>query len=191
MATVVLSLADFVYALRSGLDQLAWQLSLINNPTPSHQTMFPIHADQTPKSEGLFRQRVWDIPCEAIAVIRDIQPYKRGATYWDDPLWQLNELSNIDKHRLPAGRGHDGNFYLEPHGWTRRDFDNGVEFSWPLSMKQAVVFEPRDPELIFGDPIDAARKPTHIPLELDRLAIAKIYSYVRDDVRPRFTRFFP
>ena len=77
---VVLSLADFVYALRSGLDQLAWQLSLINNPTPSHKTMFPIHADQTPKSDGMFRQRVWDIPCEAIEVIKDLQPYRRGCS---------------------------------------------------------------------------------------------------------------
>lgn len=27
-----------------------------------------------------------------------VQPYKRAAAFRDDPLWQLNELCNLDKH---------------------------------------------------------------------------------------------
>src|SRR5437879_2447630 len=59
---VPLSLGDLVYALRSGLDQLAWQLALFGNPNPGRDTMFPIHSDQLPRSEELFRKRVWDMP---------------------------------------------------------------------------------------------------------------------------------
>lgn len=187
---LALSLSDFVYCLRSGLDQLVWNLSLLTNPTPSRDTMFPIHSDQLPKSEDIFKRKVWDVPCEAVAVIKHLQPYRRGAAFRDDPLWQLNELSNIDKHRLPSGSSQDGNFYLEPLGFTRRELDNGVEFSWPLSQKDAVVFKPAAPVLKFGDPIYAPRKPGDVPVEVGREEITEIYRYVREDVAPRFTRFF-
>lgn len=178
-----LSLADAVYALRSGLDQLAWQLSLLGNPTPSRDTMFPIHADQISRSEDLFKRKVWDIPCEAVTEIKSLQPYHRGGAYRDDPLWQLNELSNIDKHRLPVGRSNNASFYIEPTGWLRRELDNGVEFSWPLTMKNAVVFKPGIPELVFGDPIDAASN-ERVPVELTRHQIAEIYRDVREEAAP-------
>jgi hypothetical protein len=172
-ADIYLSLADAVYCLRSGLDQLAWQLALLRNPDPSRDVMFPIHSDRSPKAEERFRKLVWDMPCGAVAVIKELQPYNRGAGYKDDLLWQLNELSNIDKHRVPAGRAIDSNFFLEPIGGLRTDFDNGFEISWPLSAKDSVVFRPNMPVLVFGDPIDSARA---VPLELTREEIAKIYN---------------
>jgi hypothetical protein len=183
-----LSLADAIYCLRSGLDQLAWQLALLGNPTPSRDVMFPIHSDQSIKAEERFRKLVWDMPCEAVAIIKDLQPYNRGAAYRDDPLWQLNELSNIDKHRLPTGRATDANFNVEPSGGTRHDLDYGIEISWPLPLEDAVVFKPSRPTLVFGDPLDSSRS---VPLELTREDIAKIYNFVRNDVAPRFARFFP
>ena len=186
-ADISLSLSDFVYALRSGLDQLAWQLALLGNPDPPRDVMFPIHSDQSPKAEERFRKLVWDMPCDAVAVIKDLQPYKRGAAYRDDALWKLNELSNIDKHRLPVGRELISNFYLEPPGWVRVDLDYGVEFSWPLATRDAVVFRPNIPELVFGDPAASSKA---VPLELTRMEIAEIYRYVRENVAPRFTRFF-
>jgi hypothetical protein len=186
-ADIHLSLAEVIYSLRSGLDQLAWQLALLRNPNPSRDVMFPIHSDQSSKAEERFRRLVWDMPCDAVTVIRDLQPYKREAAYRDDPLWQLNELSNIDKHRVPAGRATIGSFYLEPKGWIRHDFDYGVEFSWPLSVKDTVVFKPDFPTLVFGDPINNTSR---IPLELTREDIARVYNYVRQNVAPRFTHFF-
>lgn len=134
-ADIHLSLADLVYSLRSGLDQLAWRLARLGNPGPGRDVMFPIHSDTSAESEKRFRKRVLDMPCEAIEVIKDLQPYNRGAAYREDRLWQLNELSNIDKHRTPAGRAIDAEFYLEPGGWLRSDFDHGVEISWPLSLQ--------------------------------------------------------
>jgi hypothetical protein len=187
-ADIHLSLSDMIYCLRSGLDQLAWQLALLGNPNPSRDVMFPIHSDQSPKAEERFRRLVWDMPCDAVTVIKDLQPYNRGAAYRDDPLWQLNELSNIDKHRVPTGRATDADCYVEPSGGTRHDLDYGVEISWPLPFKDAVVFKPSVPSLVFGDPLDSSRS---IPLELTREEIVKIYNYVRSDVAPRFAHFFP
>jgi hypothetical protein len=186
-ADIHLGLADLVYSLRSGLDQLAWRLARLGNADPGRDVMFPIHSDRSPKSEERFRKRVWDMPGKAIEIIKDLQPYNRGATYRADPLWQLNELSNIDKHRTPTGRAIDAGFDLEPDGWLRSDFDDGVEMSWPLSSKDCVVFKPNMPKLVFGDPIDSGND---FPLELTREEIAKIYNYVREDVGPKFTRFF-
>lgn len=187
-ADIHLSLADAIYSLRSGLDQLAWQLALLGNPNPSRDVMFPINSDQSAKAEDRFRKLVWDMPCEAVAIIKDLQPYKKGAAYRDDPLWRLNELSNIDKHRLPAGRATEAAWYAEPVGWTQNELHYGVEFHWPLSVKDTVILRPGMPTLLFGDPIDSA---STIPLELTREDISQIYNYVREDVAPRFRSFFP
>ena len=187
-ADIYLSLADLIYNLRSGLDQLAWQLALLGNPAPSRDVMFPIHSDQSQKAEERFQRLVRDMPCEAVAVIKDLQPYRGGASYRDHPLWRLNELSNIDKHRVPAGRATLANIYAEPRGWTRHELDYGVELSWPLAVKDAVVFKPDMPVLVFGDPFDSKRS---VPLELTREEIISIYNFVREEVAPRFARFFP
>lgn len=181
------SLSDVVYALRSGLDQLAWQLALIGNSNPSRDVMFPIHAERTPRLEEKFRTMVWEMPCEAVAAIKELQPYQRGAAYRDDPLWKLNALSNLDKHRTPVGRATAAQIYIEPDGFTRHDLDYGLEIRWPIACKDAVVFEPNLPALIFGDQLDS---PTDTPLEVRREEVAAIYNHVREAVAPRFTRFF-
>jgi hypothetical protein len=184
---IMLALSDVMYSLRSGLDQLAWQLALMGTPNPSREVMFPIHSDQSVESRRKFSKIVKHMPPDAITVIEDLQPYKRGAAYRDDPLWQLAELSNIDKHRVLVGRANIANLYIEPVGWTRQDLEYGVEISWPLSLKNAVVFKPNIPTLVFGDPLDSTKP---VPLELTREEIVKIYSYVRADVAPRFAAFF-
>jgi len=183
---ILLSLGDFVYNLRSGLDQLAWQLCLAGGGTPGRDTMFPIFEDEV-KSEPQFRKRVEGMPPDAVASIRELQPYKRGADYKKHPLWQLNALGNIDKHRLPAGRSTDTSFYIEPTGYTKTDFDNGMELSWPISAKDKLKLEGKTPILMFGDPIDSPSSSDH--LELTREEIVEIYRYVREDVAPQFMRF--
>lgn len=184
---IALSLGDFVYNLRSGLDQLAWQLCLAGGGNPGRDSMFPIYERDDAKSEELFLKRVKGMHPDAVAIIRQLQPYKRGADFRKHPLWQLNELGNIDKHRLPAGRSTDTSFYIEPLGFRKTDFDNGMELSWPLSAKDKVKMEGKTPTLTFGEPIDAPS--SRHPLELTREDIAEIYRYVREDVAPQFTRF--
>ena len=185
---IALSLGDFVYNLRSGLDQLAWQLCLSGGGDPRVDTMFPIHERDEPKSEAKFLKRLKGMPPAAIDIIRELQPYQRGADFRQHPLWQLNELGNLDKHKMPAGRSSDTSFYIEPVGYTKTDFDYGFELSWPLSARDKVKLEGKTPTLSFGEPIDS-HKPSSIPLELTRQDIAEIYRFVREDAAPRFTPF--
>lgn len=182
-----LILAGFVYALRSGLDQLAWHLALLGNPNPNSDVIFPIHSERTPRSEELFRECVRDMPCEAVAVIGDLQPYNREPSPEGDPLWQLNELSKIGKYRVPVIRALYGAFTIEPPGWTVDYLDYGIELSWPLSDKESVKFEPRSTQFAIGDQIDYSNS---VSLKLTEFEIAEIYRYIREDVFPRFTRFF-
>jgi hypothetical protein len=183
---IPLTLGDCVYSMRSCLDHLAWQLAHIAHPIPSTETLFPIHASNDPKSEARFLKRVKEMPADAVVEIRNVQPYQRGAAFRDDPLWKLNELSNIEKHRIVAVSSLAATVVIRPLGYTTRKIDNGLEFSWPIAVKDRVVFEPYAPEFVFGKPIDLAGD----PVEVGEREIAEIHRYVRDDVIPRFTRFF-
>ena len=69
-ADVYLSLSDMIYCLRSGLDQLA----ILGNTNPSRETMFPIHSEQSAESEKRFQRLVFDMPREAVAIIKQLQP---------------------------------------------------------------------------------------------------------------------
>lgn len=187
---VPLSLADMAYALRSGLDQLAWQLALLKTDSPSGDTMFPIFGVRNSRSEKQFQKRVANIPREAVDVIATLQPFHLAGRYMDHPLWQLNELSNMDKHRLPAVRCHDAEFNLEPANYRRRDTEFGIEFSWPLKSRPQVKIAARTPRVVFGDSISEKPSPHRPVFEIDRLQIGEIYRYVREDVAPKFDGFF-
>lgn len=182
-----LVLGDFAYALRSGLDQLAWQLARLNRDNPTRDTCFPIHGDGDGRSDDRFREVTRDMSCEAIAVIKSLQPYHRGTAFKDHPLWQLNRLCNIDKHAIFAVGSTTFDVYIEPSGtWQRRDFEHGYELRFPLAIKDEVVFEPKTPELVFGQPIDNPGT----PFEITEAGLREIYNFVERLVFPRFTRFF-
>ena len=188
---IAILLGEFAYALRSGLDQLAWQLALLATQTPYRRTQFPIHESADPDSERIFMRQLQDVLPDAINVIRDLQPHNRGAAFRDDPLWQLSELCDLDKHRIFPGRSSDLAAFIVPTGYRRHDIHNDseslVEFVWPLSMKQQVILRPYIADLVFGEPIDASGA----TFEITRSEIAEIFRYVRDEVRPGFVRFFP
>ena len=88
--------------------------------------MFPINSDESQDAEKRFKKLTADMPAAAVAVIRALQPYHRGTDYQTDPLWQLNALSNIDKHQVPVARANVGELYLEPAGgYTQHDLPTG------------------------------------------------------------------
>jgi hypothetical protein len=96
---------DCVHNLRAALDNLVYSLaeSRHGGPLPSDiegKPQFPIFRERD-KFLSKGKDRIRDIAPEAQAIIEGLQPYHRGSVYWDDPLWQLHELSNRDKHRLP------------------------------------------------------------------------------------------
>lgn len=94
---IALITGDIIQNLRSSLDHLAYMLYLLNSgdgdsgkhiyfPISKNATQYEI--DKVRKTDG--------ISDEARAKIDQILPYKGG----NDKLWQINELNNIDKHRL-------------------------------------------------------------------------------------------
>jgi hypothetical protein len=70
--------------------------------------------------------------------------------------------------------------YIEPLGFTKTDFDDGMELSWPISAKDMLKLEGKTPVLMFGDPIDGPNNSD--PLELTREEIVETYRFVREDV---------
>jgi hypothetical protein len=93
---------DFVHNLRSALDHAVWQLA----DPPGIANAFPICLDER-ATRGSFwggkgnravgPYRLKNVPQPAADYIESVQPYHRFQTR--DPLWQLNELWNEDKHR--------------------------------------------------------------------------------------------
>lgn len=69
-----LSLADFAYNLRSGLDQLAWQLCLAGGGTPGRNTMFPIFEKDDPPHVAFARAGNHSVRFRNINVALNLNP---------------------------------------------------------------------------------------------------------------------
>jgi hypothetical protein len=90
---------DIVNNLRSSLDHLVYQLADAFDPNCDPRVLetisFPIGEDLA-EYKSLKRRIVKVIHPDAIKLIDDLKPYKSG----DNPLWLLNKLNNISKHRM-------------------------------------------------------------------------------------------
>jgi hypothetical protein len=93
-----LIIGDCVHNLRSALDYIAWRLA--RSLASDRITLFPIYDTQAEFEEMASRRRLdLRIHPDAVAAIRDVQPYKRAKPK-DDLLWFLQELDARDKHKL-------------------------------------------------------------------------------------------
>ncbi|HET6999554.1 MAG TPA: hypothetical protein VFI03_13320 [Solirubrobacterales bacterium] len=98
-----LIVGDFVQNLRASLDHLIWAAVRATGNTPTMGNAFPIFLEgpQTSRrKEALWARQLAGIAEEAIPLIDQIQPYKRGEDARFDALACLKELSNEDKHRV-------------------------------------------------------------------------------------------
>lgn len=108
-----LLVGDCLQCLRSALDHLALELATAFTVPMTDEieedSEFPILSDVDRhgtfgKGPGKWRDsaqsRVRGLAPLAQAEIKRLQPYNRGQLFADDPLWRLNLLNNIDKHRL-------------------------------------------------------------------------------------------
>lgn len=97
-----LLIGDFLHNLRSALDHLAYELAVaytIPLPAKAAETSeFPIFWNG-PMDARQEQAKIGYIHPDAINLIKAIQPHHRGTKYTEDPLWILNELERIDKHR--------------------------------------------------------------------------------------------
>ncbi len=96
---------EFVYDLRSGLDQLACQLALVSGGK-CDRTQFPIFTAEPISGQPLaaWRRMTAGMSEPILKEVRRVQPYTAGDAAKETALAILNALSNEDKHRLPFAR---------------------------------------------------------------------------------------
>ena len=106
-AELSLIIGDFLHNLRSALDNLAFELALAYKGEPMSKSIegdsaFPVLRTCSDHNLKELNRMLRGIDPDAKTVIQGLQPYNRGERRAiNDPLWQLNELSREDKHRLP------------------------------------------------------------------------------------------
>jgi hypothetical protein len=93
-------IGEFLHDLRSALDNLVWQLVLLNGETPGHSNQFPIYT--APPQPGRMEARLSGVRADHAAVIDELQPYHGEHVHRQikAALGSLVLLSNIDKHRF-------------------------------------------------------------------------------------------
>jgi hypothetical protein len=181
---------EFAYALRSGLDHLAWQLALLTTPKPGRQTAFPIDSECPPLTNRSYQEKIADIPPAALSVIESLQPYKTWPAFKAHPLWQLNKLCTIDKHRVVA-IGHIQFQITIPSEIThilRRDTNDTIEMGVPLTEKAKFQIDINCPGVVFGEPIETTDAVSDFEISIEGLE--SIYNFIRNDAVPRFESFF-
>jgi hypothetical protein len=94
---------ECLHDLRSALDHIVWQLVLINGKTPTKDNMFPVCLTPARFISQVKKDRLCGISFKAKTAIERLQPYYAGKPDPQfHPLWVLNQLMNIDKHRTLA-----------------------------------------------------------------------------------------
>jgi hypothetical protein len=189
--SLALIVGDLFYNMRASLDQLVWSLARLRGIPDG--TQFPVLEVLNTDTFKRFSRQTTGVPEDAICEIKFLQPYNRGTAYKTHPLWRLNEMCNLDKHRrIPVDRQEVITYFP---GLTPADFATGLVsattptddsyiMSVPLAMKDKLNFDPTLTITIkFGGDISGISESAH--------GIAEIYAFIAKEVFPRFTRFFP
>lgn len=186
-----LELGNFVNCLRSSLDQLTWQLARMSGKRPGREIHFPICEQNTIDSQVRIAKATFGVPDEAIAVIKSFQPYHAGDAYKSTPLWRLNTLWNIDKHRHLSAFSTVTNWqYCLRNGYRDGDtlpivqVDDCTVMRLPIAYKDEVEFNPHlTSDVRFFDDFEE--------IDIGLIDLIDIYEFVANEVLPAFTRFFP
>jgi hypothetical protein len=181
---VPLIAGDLFYCLRSALDQTVWWLAKLSIQYPEG-TQFPILEQMDMRR---FRAQTNGVPAAAVDIIESLQPYHgpdAGAVK-SRLLWRLNKLCNIDKHRrIPIhGAVLDFHFPNAPKSMIPLiEFEQENIVSVPLRFKSQMTLHPEvSLDVMFGD--------MEVGIQCTFEGIERIYSFIAENVIPRFTRFF-
>ena len=180
---------EFAYSLRSALDQLAWHLAYrhVRPNRPRSQRSFPLFSTA---NLGRFADATRDILPDAVKVIEALQPYNQGQKVSSYPLYQLNELCNLDKHMTIPVRATDGQLdVIGVQARRRREISYGFELEFDITDKFKIALSPIRTEVIFGEPLGTPSS-KGLPFELRLSDLAAMFTFVKDDVIPQFVAFF-
>lgn len=95
-----LLVSEFLHLTRSALDNLVWQLVLVNEREPWCKNQFPIYTKRVP-SKGRLDEMLRGVDPDHRAFIEEMQPYQGWHIHRRPKaaLSRLVDLSNTDKHR--------------------------------------------------------------------------------------------
>lgn len=107
-----IQISEIAHLLRSCLDNLAWQLALLNTKEPFRKTEYPIFLNRRSKDSSAYIPdaimikpggravgKLQSILSKHRAMMEKTQPYHRRKHREQDPLWILHEMNNADKHK--------------------------------------------------------------------------------------------
>jgi hypothetical protein len=184
---VPLIAGDFLYCLRSSLDQVVWSLAKLSRPYPEG-TQFPIFDTYNKSTIARFKQYTAGAPADAIKIIEGLQPYHGpdSAAIRSRLLWRLNMLCNIDKHRRIPVHSLVAEFRFPDTpkiaGPQIRVAQNNI-VCIPMAFKDQMRLDPNvATEVVFGDMKEG------VSCTID--GFERMYDFVAGKVIPRFARFF-
>jgi len=90
---------DFLHNLRAALDNLAWQLVLLNGNRPTRQTAFPVAQDQRAFDSHASRQLA-GMTAQHQKRIAELQPFAEQVGNGGHALDLIHEMARIDRHRI-------------------------------------------------------------------------------------------
>lgn len=93
-------LGDVLHNLRSALDNMIWQVTLLDGGTPDDTTQYPIASKSEDQFEAMANHRIPGLSDKHRAMVKKTQPYRRGDLADRHSLSILATLSNIDKHQI-------------------------------------------------------------------------------------------
>jgi hypothetical protein len=144
-------IGDVLHNLRAALDQLAWQLVLVNNKQPRRRTGFPIGRDRQ-EFETDAHGKVQGISKAAIRLIHRLKPYRGGR----EPFWVIHELDRVDKHQSIVPVGAANTIVHMPFKF--RPWDDVPEFRFDLGIKPADTGYPlKDGTVLFRSTADSRK----------------------------------
>ena len=122
-----LVIGDIIQNIRSSLDHAVYQLGESSEHEDfaknSHRSQFPIFGNVSNRGDKIvgadkfqengINDTIKYLSPSAQDIIESVQPFKDGDKFSEHPLWLLNKLSNLDKHRcLHGGVAYAGSYTI-------------------------------------------------------------------------------
>jgi hypothetical protein len=181
-----MELGEFLYCLRSGLDQMAWQMATPDARRNSPRDIyFPIYEDLVGDRRNNYAKALSLFPSNVAKEIDALQPHKGPNPTQDHPLWQLNKLCNLDKHKLIPVHSRGINLFVPDVPGIKAenlDREDAIEVSVPEEYEGHLDLKPTVPdEIELGEWNSDWRIP--------RRRLCDIHGFITCTVIPRFEPF--